>query len=269
MMRNKFILFCLLAVNLTFGGEPISSTPSFFYTKGLYSGFNSSNSYAWYAPVSFSWKANFSLSYENLSISGKGWNYKQQFGTVGYSGRFDNFIIKANYGHIKGDYNLNPNYYISSDYTNLLAGEVIYNYKNLFWGAEYIHQNVIGFNNLKADHYILRFENIFNYNLYGSIRPAYVRLTDGRSLLSISGKIHYLPLYQLLLKAGGHYGNRAYYFDNDLLTIYNQNDTQKYSAWLQAEYAFIKEFALIASFQHSAFTSYSINYYIAGVKVKI
>lgn len=111
-----------------------------------------------------------------------------------------------------------------------------------------------------------RLEWIAGPRIFLSLKPSYVKPKDGRSLTSVAGKIHYLPVNQLLLKVGGMIGKRAYYFDSDILTIFNQDETQKNLIFGQLEYSPVKQFTLILAVQHTEFETFSINYYIAGIK---
>jgi hypothetical protein len=115
----------------------------------------------------------------------------------------------------------------------------------------------------------LKVEYIIHPKVFLSIKPNLSKIEDGRNLFSAAFKIHYLPIHELLLKAGGFTGERAYYFDPDLLTIFNQNDTQKLQLFGTVEYFPSYLLKLAVSFQHTKFAGYSINYYTAGVKLNL
>ena len=80
-------------------------------------------------------------------------------------------------------------------------------------------------------------------------------------------KFHFpLNQYTLSLKLYGFGGERAYYYDEDLLTMFNQNETQKNLVSLRVEYDIVKELTLIGNYQYTEFQNYIIRYYVGGLK---
>jgi len=247
-------------------------SPSFYFTYGDYSNKNLSKSFAFYNTSEITKNAFLTIHYDNLSISAKDWSYLQQtFLANSYVNLFP-FGMKGTYAQFKGDYSYKPNKFIYNDYTNLYSADLFY-YNNLYYfGLSYTYLSVNGILNIKglthqkSSQLTLRLEKILSNDLFLSVKPNYSQLTDGRKLLSVSGKVHYLLSSQLLLKAGGMIGKRAYYFDSDLLTIYNQDDTQKSLYFGQIEYSFNNSLKLITAFQRTNFQSYAINYFVVGLK---
>jgi hypothetical protein len=109
-------------------------------------------------------------------------------------------------------------------------------------------------------------EKILSNELFVSLRPSFTRLNDGKNLFSASFKLHYAPMTEMVFKIGGFAGERAFYFDSDLLTIFNQNSIQKYQVFGQIEYSPIILFKLTAGYQHNRFADFNVDYLYAGVK---
>jgi hypothetical protein len=67
-----------------------------------------------------------------------------------------------------------------------------------------------------------------------------------------------------MLLASAVFGKRAYYFDPDLLTIFNQDETQE-SLWtVRTEYTIGGVATLIGSYQSTGFTGYTVKYPASG-----
>jgi hypothetical protein len=112
-----------------------------------------------------------------------------------------------------------------------------------------------------------------------SVRPSFSKVSDGRELYSVSGKLSLAPHRNLGVRAGGTVGERASYFDNDLLVIYNQLDTQRSAYFAQVETRVWRQFVLTAEYIKTRFhdvpaagipgRDYSISYIVAGIKTQI
>ncbi len=281
-MRSQFLFFSVLIL-LFFSergyGDSVYVSPSFYYTYGDYSNKNSSNSFAFYNTLQLSKRFFLINSYDNLKITARDsikWNYNQQMLSAGLFGNYFPYFLKFTYAHIKGDFKLKDYDFGSySDYSNLFNFDFMY-YQNLFYyGISYTFINSHGILTIdslskqSAHQLNLKLEYIIHPQIFLSIKPNYSKIEDGRNLLSTAFKIHYLPLPELLIKAGGFAGERAYYFDPDLLIIFNQNETQKLQVFGTVEYFPSYLLKLAVSFQHSEFAGYSINYYTAGVRLNL
>ncbi len=269
-MKNVVIIFLFLSSVLWADSTLVS--PSFYFTYGNYSSKDLSKSYAFYNTIGITKNYFLTVNYDHLLISGKDWNYLQQTFLASNYLNFFPFGVKLAYAHLKGDYSYTPYPYTYSDYTNLYNLDLFY-YKNLYYlgfSYTYLHAkgnlNITRLTQQNASQLTLRFEKIFSNDFFLSIKPNYSQISDGRKLYSLSGKFHYLLSSQLLLKAGGMIGKRAYYFDSDLLTIYNQDYTQTSLYFGQLEYSVSSSIKLISSYQHTKFQNYSINYFILGIK---
>lgn len=269
-MKNTLII--LLSLFSFLKADSTLVSPSFYFTYGNYSSKDVSKSYAFYNTSEITKNYFLTVNYDNLLITGKDWNYLQQtFLASNYVNLFP-IGVKLTYAHLKGDYSYTPYRYSYSDYTNLYNLDLFY-YKNLYYlGVSYAYLHAKGNLNIyslaqqTASQLTLRFEKIVSNDFFLSIRPNYSQISDGRKLYSLSGKFHYLISPRLLLKAGGLIGKRAYYFDSDLLTIYNQDYTQTSLYFGQLEYSTSPSIKLISSYQYTKFKNYSINYFILGIK---
>jgi hypothetical protein len=241
-------------------------SPSIYYTHGAYSNQNSSNSIALYTTLKTNNDIYFIAGYDNLNINNPDWTYLQQMFAAGTIFAIESFYIKANYAHIKGDFDYKPFFYRYSDFSNLYNADLFYYFDGNYLGAGYTHLNQIGLKTQRVNQMTIRLERIFLYDFFVSVKPSVSLLSDKGELFSVALKVHYLISPQWLAKAGGFVGKRAYYFDSDLLTIFNQDDTQKFQAFAQIEYVLNSTLRLIGNYQYSKFAAYSINYFVIGIR---
>lgn len=265
------IYTCLLLICFTNISKADSTylSPSVYYTNGSYNEGRTSNSFAFYNVLQLSSNIYLINHYDNLKIKSNEWDYLQQTFLAGTFISLFPFYLNFNYSHYKGDFNYLPFTYEYSDYTNLYSAEAFYYTDGYYLGAAYTHLNQIGYINQASNQVTLRIEKILSDKIFISIKPNYTRLNSGQNLFSAAIKMHYLISPELLLKFGGFGGERAYYFDTDLLTIFNQDDIQKYQLFAQGEYSFIKELKLILAYQHTKFNSFEINYLVIGLKANV
>ncbi|MBA4250563.1 MAG: hypothetical protein C0425_04225 [Chlorobiaceae bacterium] len=274
-MKFRFLVI-LFFINSFFSFSQVSGNllqSSIFYTNANYDNENKSNSFAFYNTLEISKNIFLLNSYDNLTIDNPAWDYNQQMFLGGVSTSFSNVFLKFIYLHLKGNFNYNASELFNySDFTNLYSFDFIFQDKINFYGIAYSHLNATGVLSQDSlpkqtvNQFTLRYERILGERFLIAVRPNFSLLQDGRNLFSLGGKIHYLPFSQLLIKVGGFAGKRAYYFDNDLLTLFNQNETQKSQIYLQAELNLIKQITLIASYQNTTFENYEINYFVIGIR---
>jgi len=277
-MRKYFlIVFFALLIRNNYADSTYVA-PSFYFTHGAYTNTEYSNSLAFYNTVNITKGFYLINHYEHLTINDPYWHYLQQAFLAGGSFEMFPYYLKLNYSHYKGDYNyITSSINNYSDYTNLYNCDFLY-YTNLYYlGAAYTHENLIGYKNEITDQFTLRIDKIMNPFLYMSFRPnfTYTRQVNNvnntnpdysRKLFSASLNFYYRINPGFNLKLGGFFGQRAYYFDSDILTIFNQDNTQKYQAYGQIDYNLFGSLKLILSYQHTKFDDFSINYYTLGLK---
>lgn len=252
---------------------------SFYYTHGAYSEGRKSNSFAFYNTVGITNNMYLIAHYDYLPIKSNDWEYLQQTFLGGIIANIFPFFLKFNYAHYKGKFNYLPIPDEYSDYTNLYSADLFHFTDGYYFGAAFNHLNMIGeayddfgfkgFSKKAVNQLTLRVEKILSYDIFLSVKPSYTKVSDGRELYSVALKMHYLLLPDVLIKLGGFAGERAYYFDSDLLTIFNQDPTQKYQVFAQADFSITDELKFIAAYQHTKFTLFEINYFIAGIRTSL
>ncbi|MBI5729545.1 MAG: hypothetical protein HY963_00250 [Ignavibacteriales bacterium] len=271
-MKNIKRLLLLLLFVLTSHktwGDSLYVYPSFYYTFGKYSTGGNSNSIAGYATLSFNGKSFVTLGYDNLNIEYTTGKYLQQNHTFSYLQNLFPSYLKVSYSYIGGKYTQTGQTSSSFDNTHLISLEYFF-YSNMFYlglAASYIKQS--GYTQLNVYQITPRIEWILSNKVYLSTKPNYTYVSDQRNLFSVAGYISWNSIQDVYLKLGGFVGKRAFYFDTDLLTIYNQNETQTNLFTAQMDYIPSKYFKLTAGYQHTNFTGYSIDYFILGIRTAI
>lgn len=212
---------------------------------------------------------------DNLQIKYSTWHYRQQNYLLNTT--FNNYPWFYNFtvAQISGKYEYQPFVFTYNDNSNLYSAGVIY-YQNLwYYGGQITHHNARGI--LTSDSLpqqkiyslTLRVEKYLTPKLFLSLKPHYTNLSDGRNLTSVGGELTYLPFDLISLNVGGFIGKRAYYFNSDLLTLFNQNETQLNQLKGQVNITPIKQLTFLVAYQKIKFQSYSINYLTLGVSVKL
>lgn len=241
-------------------------SPSVFYTFGSYSTNQKSNSISFYNTLQLFDKFYLINHYDHLLIDYNEYGYKQQtFLAGGIVDLFPSFI-KFNYSHYKGDFSYKPVIFNSNDFTNLYNVDLVFYEEWNYFGASYTHLNQIGSAFVSSHQVTLRLERILSKEFFISLKPNFVHLDNGKNLFSAAVKFHYAPIYDLILKVGGFAGERIFYFDSDLLTIFNQNYIHKLQIFGQVEYNPTYLFKIIAGYQHNKFADFDVDYLYAGIK---
>lgn len=267
-MRAHFILILFFA-EIMFAQDPNETfylSPSVFYTNGNYSTNQKSNSISFYNTLQLFNKFYLINHYDHLLIDHKEYDYKQQTFLVGGIIDLFPYYIKLNYAHYKGDFNYKLATFTSNDFTNLYNVDLMYYADWNYFGAAYTHLNQIGSASVASHQVTLRYERILSNEFFISLKPNFVHLDNGKNLFSTAFKIHYAPIYDLVFKVGGFAGERMFYFDSDLLTIFNQNYIQKSQTFGQVEYSPIALLKIVAGYQHNKFTDFNVDYLYAGIK---
>ena len=288
MLKAVFAIVCTLTCVVGVYAQDMDISSSYFFTYGSRTGKLISRSHAAYTTLNYDSDYYLSLAYDDLYENNAQWNYKQRMGLAAFTYRDEDSYYKLGYAYFKGNFNLysipsvDLTVYKYSDYSNLYFGDYTVKENSWFYGMGFSYLNVTGIltqdsvRAQKVGQVNLRLEKIISASLFGSIKPAYVTLKDGRKFVSCALKVHYVPFYPLIIKLGGSIGNRAYNFDSDLFTIFNQYETQKTNYFIQTEYGFGSSFTFVTSYQHARFepynqpqmSAYSMDYYIAGIKAK-
>jgi hypothetical protein len=240
--------------------------PSAYYTSGTYSGGARSDSYSGYASLSFQRYEYLVAGYDKMLIESSTWTYDQHLFVVGGQKNLYPFSLKLNYGGLKGTFNLPSARYSYDDHIDILNGGLLYNVDLFFFGPAYTYVNVRGYKTLQCHQVGLQAEWVIDPAFSVSLAPLYTTLTDGRSLVSATAGMTYCPVEPLVLQVSGVWGKRAYYFNPDLLTVFNQDETQENLWSLRAEYTVGGIVTLLGSYQSTAFAGYTVKYLALGVR---
>lgn len=270
-MRNILsILFVVcLFVSIPFAQPGPKIHPSVYYTYGDYSDRTRSNSISGYVPFTWNGFDYITLGYDKLSFNNPELKYRQQLFLAAGSFNFYPFYLKVGYLHINGGLDFKPFPSEYSDFLNLYGAEVLYNINLLYLGISFDYSNLIGFHELVIKHYSASLLWIINQKFSVELKPLYTSITDGRKLYASSLAVNYSPTKSLTLKLYGFAGERAYYYDEDLLTMFNQNETQKNLVSFRIEYDVVKELTLIGNYQYTEFQNYIIHYFVGGIKFNL
>jgi hypothetical protein len=260
------ILFFLIA---TIANGQVYFTPSVYYTYGNYSNQNFSNSFAFYSTLGIDNTNYFTAAFEQLKINNDEWTYNQKMITAGYTKTLYPFYVKIIYSHIMGDFKFLPFPSPYKDFLNVYSASLIYNYNLFYCGASLTYQDLNGCKSIVSKQFKINIDWIASTKITISVSPLYTTVTDGRALSSVLGKLNYRPINELNLTFAGMVGKRAYYFDENLLTIFNQDETQKQFYSAKIEYSFSAQFKLPIVFQYSDFDTYNIKYFTVGLVFKL
>jgi len=77
------------------------------------------------------------------------------------------------------------------------------------------------------------------------------------------------PKPWLQFEAGSLGGRRVYYYDPDLLIVYNQDEAQSGQWTMRVEISYFRPFSIIGVYQLAQFDGYSISYGVVAVKMDI
>ena len=247
----------------------ISFSP--FYTYGKYSDQTPSYSKAVYGSVNFNGDLIFSSGVDLIKLNNKDWSYDQN--SMFFSGikKLSSIYFKVAGAYIKGSYE--DVFFSEFNYRDeniSLTTELVYDINWNYFGVAYNYfSSSKGFQTLKASNFTLRFDKFLDYNTYISFRPNLYYENSGKKFLSLSSKLTYWFSSDLIANLSFTFGNRRYYFDNDLLTIYNQYDVQKIIAGAGLDYSIIDEITFSGGYQYTKFEKFNINYFFAGFRAKI
>lgn len=254
-------------------------SPSLYYTFGDYSDGKTSRSISGYATLTLNFFDHIYLGYDNLRINDAESFYDQNMFVSGFIKNLYPFYLRFNYSHIKGEfdvdqslyrlYSLDPDTIKSFDYTNLYNLGVSYNYGYFYFGINYTYLNAIGYIAVKSHSIEPVIDWVIDPKLVLRAAPNYTSVSDDRNLKSLYFRVSYYPTTDLFLYFDGFVGERAYYFNPELLTIFNLNQTQLNLFGFKAEYLPVPKLKIMLGFQNTKFSTHSINYFSAGIRYSI
>lgn len=268
-MRILFVI--ALFAGLLYGqDDSIYTSYSGFYTGGQINSAKTSASYSGYLGIGYGLEG-LNAGYDYLKIDSTGWNYTQKSYVVSPYYYFSSFYVKAAYMGITGDFNIDPaytggtKYTFSSDNTKVMSVE-LGNYGYYYsMGIGYTRTKLSGYKGIKVDQYTARYQFVPEYHWFFGVKPIYAKANDGRSYFSCNFRVNYLIIPYLIGKVSYTLGNRVYYFDNDLLTIFNQDQTQNKNFGIELDYYWGKS-VIQAGWQYNEFEKEPTRYLILGFK---
>ncbi|HPN38711.1 MAG TPA: hypothetical protein PL041_09925 [Melioribacteraceae bacterium] len=264
----------------------ISLFPSSYFTQGTYNKEKKSNGISLYSTLGINYTDYFTIGFDKTDIeSKKEFEYNQNLIVFGFTKSLFPLYIKANFAYQTGKYNYKPFNFSYNDNTNVYGLGFSYYTNNLYFGANYNYITLRGNKSVKVNQpsfnivYLPSVFFDFSYKLhYSSLKsqlPIYEDFlmgensADERKLISHIFTINYYPLYALYTKFEVMFGKRAHYFNNDLLTFFNQDDTQNLSIYSKIDYELFKNFRTILSYNYLSLDHSKIIYYSIGIKYNI
>jgi hypothetical protein len=247
--------------------------PELYYANGNYS--TNTISDGFYGNVNLVIN-NFDLvrvGFTKIYFDNPDWEYDQTNYSIGGVKNLYPFYIKTSFLYMKGNFDYKPFFskYLDKLYT--FAFEIDYSV-NLFYLA--INFAYTDFTTSSTSLVSLNSKQLglpFTYepsnDFFISVTPTFTFLTDRESMFSTEVLLKYSPTKNITTYLSGFIGKRAYFYNHNLYTIYNQNSTQLNGANFLAEYKIFNKLSIAAGYTYTEFEDYSINYYIAGLKINL
>ncbi|MCE1188662.1 MAG: hypothetical protein LWX56_05920 [Ignavibacteria bacterium] len=282
-MKKLFFIMFICFTGIAVYGDSLFVNPSIYYTRGAYSNGNYTNEGSAYLSLGVTKGLFLTCGYDRLTIFDTNYTYLQKGYVAGLSFSKNQWFMNGYFMHITGKYDAIPFPFTYSDNTNIAGGFIGLDLYPEYIGLGYTRTNFNGIADISlrdhqtADQITAKLLYVFSPFSSVALYPSFVTLEDGRKLLSTELKFHYLRYVQvtediylpIVVHIVAAVGERAYYFDQELLTVSNQNATQKWHWGVTSEVYLFGQYIFQLGFQHSSFTIYDINYYTAGVKANL
>ncbi len=268
-------IFVLIAsVKITAQMKVTSFSPSAFYTNSNYSDGGSANAVSEFATVGFNYKDFVTLGYDKLLINhptgsisaSNGWKYDQQMFTFGGTKNIYPFYLGFYYSYITGEYKSKPAGFSYTDKLNVLDVNLLFNKGFYFIGLSGNYITLDGIINLNIEHYTAVVKRLIGTKFLFAATFTKSIISDGRNLNSVKIDINYKISNLFSIDGSGAFGERAYFYDDTILTIFNQNETQKLNVSLTLKYLVSRKLTFITNYTYSDFSTYNINYFSGGIK---
>jgi hypothetical protein len=241
-----------------------------FGTYGAYSNGRRSRDGSLYGSLLIRNKTAIWLDYDYLDVSHAQWTYHQDMGSVAASTYLQPLRLRAGYSRIEGRFSSRLVHYFYSDHADIGNAEVLFVRYPCTVGIGGTYFSGRGYLRQRAQQLTAHFDRPITRALGLWLYPNYTWTLDGRRLYSVMAKaVLQPPRSRLLFRAGGMLGKRAYYFDNELLTVFNQNETQRELEFGQVEWSVKDWLHLTGEYIRTDFSDYSINYYVIGIRAKL
>jgi len=260
-----------------------SFSPSTFYTYSNYSDGGTANSVSGFATLGINYRDFITAGYSQLLIkhptsasnSNNGYEYNQKMLSLGGTKNVYPFYIGFFYSRVIGDYRSNPAGFSYTDNLNVFDMNLLYNSDLYFFGLAGNYITLDGFYNMNIEHYSAVIKRLFGTNIIFSAAFIQSVVSDGRNLSSVKFDFDYIISNSFSLNGSGAFGQRAYFYDDQILTIFNQNETQKLNLSLSAKYFITSNLSLIINYSFTEFAAsrqsnaYNISYLATGISYGI
>ncbi len=246
-----------------------SVVPSAYYTNGSYSNSMTSTGTEAFASI-VSGSGEYAVAgLSRISIDSSAWSYQQTMLSAGGMVNFYPWFLKAQFGFVNGKYDHKRFVYSYEDNITILNASAMLNWDLFYFSAHGTRISVQGYKDLSSVQAGLKIDWLCSDNIEFSLDPLFTSVTDGRSLFSttLSGVVS--PIRSVTITAAVTAGERVYYYDPDIMAIFNQNETQSSALSGKIEYAFWGPFTAIGSYETTRFTGYTIRYATLGLKGSI
>ena len=282
-MRFAIVTLFVLGLITAIHADSLYVSPSAYYTHGEYTNGTFCNMYSAYLTQQIFTGNILTAGYDNMNINGTKYGYRQWSGKLNVRRDFSSAQFILNYSYVHGKYSAKQTTYTYYDNTNIYNPEINFTLTGYNIGASYTFVNFSGIANggkikhLIVQHTGLKWQKSFDAKWSATVRPYYSELDDGRKLYSALIKVQYKNAFRLLggsptpiaLRFGGMVGKRAYFFDPDNLSLYNQYETQRLQLLADASIYFWHGYSLSLMYQYNKFLTYSISYYTVGIKAEL
>jgi len=245
--------------------------PEFYYSNGNFSTNTTSNGFYGFANVIINDFDIVRIGYNKIIFDNPEWKYNQTNYSIGGVKNLYPFYIKTSFLYMDGDFDYKPFFSKYSDNLYTVALEIDYNVNLFYVGINFAYTNF----NTASDSLVslnskqfglpLTYEPSSSFLI--SITPTYTTLSDRGDLISTEVLLKYSPSKDLTAYLSGFFGERAYFYNHNLYTIYNQNSTQTSAVNFVVEYKTSDKVTLVAGYTYTEFEDYLINYYTLGLKL--
>jgi hypothetical protein len=214
------------------------------------------------------------LGFDNIYLKNDLWNYDQNNLAVGFHYWISDIHtkMKLDYLRIKGKFKVNylpDNSNPLVDNGFVVSPEILYGVYPGYYGVGYIYFSQKGSQGINSNQVYIRLDYYPHYKFLISLIPSVHYLSDHSKYISLQSSFTYYPFYQLSVNSTFSLGARKFYYHPDLMVLYNQLETQKANYSFRLDYNFYKNLNLSLVYQKSKFSTYSIDYFVIGLKSTI
>lgn len=261
----------IISVSLIFAQSKIAIIPSGYFTYGNYSDNTKSNQLSLFLSTSPNSIDYFVFGYDDISLKNDLWNYTQKNYSAGIHYWFLDYKLKFKIDAILLDGDYNDNYISNPNYLSgvLISPEIIKGIYPFYFGGGYAVFDQSKNQKFTSHQIYLRTDYYPHYKLLISALASLNFSSKDNKLISLQTTLSYFYNYELTFASSFTIGSRRFFYNPDLMVLFNQLETQTSNYSARVDYNFYKNFTATLVYQHSKFSSYSIDYYVFGIKTSI